>query len=517
MRILTILLSTAALAGLASPMARADAVDASSPPIPSVLGLVTVDPDGSSLIVAVLAGVILAIAFQMILTNLSVAAGVSLIGPFDEEDKGKGRRGAAPSTEEVFEEVREVTGAFGLWAVITTSLAMFFACWLAVSLSLTDSILVGSILGLVVWGLFYILLTTVEATAVSSAVGALFRLAMSGFRTIASATSTLFDTDRRPQADSGGGGGMTDAVAGVLQREGDAQRIRRELRDYLRKAAIGNPELNYDDIRDDVSLMIHDPKAGAEALRDRWQAMDRDTIRSLIASARSDISDRDAEALLTQLESTRDEALSQADKLKAKARRELRRARSEALEQAEEVRKVAAEAAWWAFGTAAISGAAAVVGGVLGATEIFGDPRDRVIIEPEVGLTAPVIPTRPAANNVEIESEGKTESVVTSPDSSIDPPPVTFGALQDEPEGDSAEPGDAPLELLDKPAPADSGAPGAETPEAGSEPEPTDAEAEAEPEPTDAEPEAEGSDSETPVAPDPADVPAEENPEGFNR
>ena len=110
------------------------------------------------------------------------------------------------------------------------------------------------------------------------------------------------------------------------------------------------------------------PKAGAEALRDRWQAMDRDTLRAVIASARSDLDEDDAEALLGQLESVRDEALAQADKLKSKARRELRKARREALEQAEEVRKVASEAAWWAFGTAAVSGAAAVVGGVLGAS-----------------------------------------------------------------------------------------------------------------------------------------------------
>ena len=529
MRILTILLSTATIAGFLAPMARADAVEGASLSALPVLGLVPVIPAGSSLVVAVLAGVVLAIAFQMILTNLSVAAGISLIGPFDEDDKGKSRRGTAPSAEEVFEEVREVTGAFGLWAVITTSLAMLFACWLAVSLSLTDSVLIGATLGLVVWGLFYIVLTTIEATAISSAVGALFRLAMSGFRTVASATSSLFDTDRQATADAGGG--MTDAVAGVLQREGDVQRIRRDLRDYLRKAAVGNPELNFDDVRDDVSLMIHDPKAGAEALRDRWQAMDRDTLRSLIASSRSDISERDAETLLTQLESTRDEALAQADKLKAKARRELRRARREAMEQAEEVRKVAAEAAWWAFGTAAISGAAAVVGGVLGATEIFGDPRDRIIDQTPADVVAPAIPDRADSDVDQGEGEGEgegegdaTNSVPTNPRPAIDEAPVDPAADRTEPESEvgpaESEAGDGTIKILNDPAPVDPGTAdpgsGAEPPAAEAEPEGTAPDPAVAPAPAQV-PEQENTAPDPAVTPAPAQVPVEENPAGVNK
>jgi hypothetical protein len=574
-------------------------------------------PGAGYIVVAILVGLILAVAFQLLLTNLSVAAGISMLGPLDEEDgKGNGRKrrgnkGSLPSTEEVAEEAREITGAFGLWAVITTAISLFVACWLAGELGLIErqaaldddvqgptNALLGALIGLTTWGLFYTLLTSLEGMAVTSAVGSLIRTAMAGFKSVASATSSLFEPSAKQQA-SDMAEGMTRAVADVLERDGDAQRLKRDLRDYLRElkprriepgavrrqvagllddlelhavsaggsgpvidvegvvadlrsrgtlgpedvesvrrglsetfdvvraeaadpskgpadaaidtalqlsgrsrrsaeagrrrleeylertdlpeldpegikrdltrlftepragaaalrarvalmdretvrsllearsdlgpdqadriidtvqdvvasvtglagtgrdeldrrlsqaeggaeavrrraeqklrgyfASIGQPELDYDSLKEDVALLFHDPKAGAEALRDRWQAMDRDTLRAVIASSRSDLDEDDAEALLAQLESVRDEALSQADKLKSKARRELRRVRREALEQAEEVRKVASDAAWWAFGTAAVSGAAAVFGGVLGASELFGDDRGREV------------------------------------------------------------------------------------------------------------------------------------------
>ncbi|QDV38798.1 ICP22 family protein [Tautonia plasticadhaerens] len=569
-------------------------------------------PDASYIVVAILVGLILAVAFQLLLTSLSVAAGISMLGPLDEEDGGKSggrkRRGNAsvlPSAEEVGEEAREITGAFGLWAAITTAISLFAACWLAGELglirrqaALDDDVqgpvnaLLGALIGLTTWGLFYTLLTTMEGMAITSAVGSLIRTAMAGFKSVASATTSLFEPSAKQQA-SDMAEGMTKAVADVLQRDGDAQRLKRDLRDYLRELkprpldpgavrrqvagllddlelhavsaggdgpvidvegvvadlrsrgalgpeavesvrrglseafdvaraeasdpdkgpaesaidaaqrlsgksrrsaeagrrrleqylgrtdlpeldpegikrdltrlftepragaaalrsrvammdretvrsllearsdvspeqadrildavqgvvssitgladtgrdeldtrlsraeggaeavrrraerklrsyfdSLGQPELDYDGIKDDVALLFHDPQAGAEALKARWQAMDRDALRAVIASSRSDLDEDDAEALLSRLESVRDEALSQADKLKSKARRELKRVRREALEQAEEIRKVAADAAWWAFGTAAVSGAAAIVGGVLGATELSGD------------------------------------------------------------------------------------------------------------------------------------------------
>ncbi|MEW4568222.1 hypothetical protein AB1L88_10170 [Tautonia sp. JC769] len=590
-------------------------------------------PDAGYVVLAILVGLILAVAFQLLLTNVSVAAGISMLGPLDEGDNGRdgrkrrGNKGGLPSTEEIAEEAREITGAFGLWAAITTAISLFAACWLAGELGLIErqvalsdeqqgwtNVLLGTLIGLTIWALFYTLLTMLEGMAVTSAVGTLIRTAMAGFRSVASATSSFFEPSAKQQA-SDVAGEMTKAVADVLQRDGDAQRLKRELRDYLRELkprpvdpgairrqvsgllddlelhvasadgsgpvidvegvvadlqsrgtlgtrevesvrrglseaidvirveaadpskgpaekaidsaqrltgrsrrsaeagrrrveeylrdtdlaelnpegikrdltrlvteprvgaaalqarlamvdretvrslleargdvdsdqadriagtieevvasvasmagtgreemdrrlsqveggadsvrrgaerkirdyldSLGQPELNYDDIKDDVALLFHDPKAGAEGLRNRWQAMDRDTLRAVIASSRSDLDEDDAEALLARLESVRDEALAQADKLKSKARRELRRARQEALEQAEEVRKVAADAAWWSFGIAAVSSVAAIVGGILGASDLFADDGARgrrPVVPATTSAPAPMVP-----------------------------------------------------------------------------------------------------------------------------
>ena len=50
---------------------------------------------------AIVVGVILAVSFELILTHLSVAAGISSVGPFDRREKrGASLRGAPRSTAE---------------------------------------------------------------------------------------------------------------------------------------------------------------------------------------------------------------------------------------------------------------------------------------------------------------------------------------------------------------------------------------------------------------------------------
>ncbi len=141
--------------------------------------------------------------------------------------------------------------------------------------------------------------------------------------------------------------------------------IESKARNYLN--SLDRPELNYDAIRHDLELLFDDPESGADALVKRFKAMDRETLEAIIASARSDWDEQDAERFLDEAESIRDEALTKARRLKNKVRRKLKAARDEALHAAEEARVVAASAAWWAFGTAVLSATAALVGGILGA------------------------------------------------------------------------------------------------------------------------------------------------------
>lgn len=112
---------------------------------------------GTHFLVSMVAGLLLAIGFQYVLTTLSVAAGAA---------------GAA----------RRVTRALGLWALVTASLALFFASWLAVELSLAADLVAGAVLGLVVWALFQVVVVSFEGTAAWSPVGTLARTAGVGPR-----------------------------------------------------------------------------------------------------------------------------------------------------------------------------------------------------------------------------------------------------------------------------------------------------------------------------------------------
>src|SRR5690348_14889268 len=67
----------------------------------------------SKFLVALLAGTLMAFAFQFLLTNFSVAVGISSLGR-DSEDY---------ESESWGHKVREIEGKVGTWAIITASIA----------------------------------------------------------------------------------------------------------------------------------------------------------------------------------------------------------------------------------------------------------------------------------------------------------------------------------------------------------------------------------------------------------
>ncbi len=553
---------------------------------------------GPQFFVAILAGVVLAIGFQLLLTNLSVAAGVSAVGSFDADaDSRKDLKDRDASyLSEAHKKVRKATSGLGLWTLVTASVALFFASWLGVELATTYTLLVGAVLGLVIWALFYTAMTALELSAAMSLVGFMTRTATAGLSSVYGGLSSVFarapetrvaDTaaevvrsvkdelsrDRdvitlrrelsrfleqaqqpaidpvrlreeltklfqdvqleavavedpsvladesvvvarlekrgmtkadakrfatnvkdavtnvsRELREKRGVTGVMDAAmqaTGLSREEAAAQRerIERYLRETGRpelepeqikrdiealftdpahaketllhrlqlfdrqtalalltqrgfepdkadrfvsvaESVIGrlrsmyagqkqpsfaqgqpgetyaagttltgpqgatlkqkakerferwldslqDPALRSEDVERDLELLFSDPKAGFDALRHRLQALDRETLKSVIASSRRDWSEEDVERMLVRVEGARDRALDQAERMRVEVDRRMHEAREAALKQAEEVRKDAAVAAWWAAGSAVVSGAAAVGGGMLAAVTPF--------------------------------------------------------------------------------------------------------------------------------------------------
>jgi hypothetical protein len=526
-------------------------------------GIVTM-PNAGHYVVAIIAGFVLAVAFQLILTNLSVAAGLEAASTVTKSGKGKRQPSGGKSAGEentVNESIRMVSSAFGIWTLVTATIALFFASWLAAELSLTASATVGAVLGLVIWGLFYVAMMTIEVNALSSLVGSLIKLASSGLRSAYNATASMFTKSDQTKAEETAASvisavkeeifGTTDGkdikeqlqdyikqikprdidprefaagfaemlnnteVRAIVQGDlnwdsetiyaqlrskgmeekgarklaskskdiismikeekgkdksladkvidtsmraagmssAEAEDNRKKFEDYLRRSgreeldpdsikadlerlftdpsgaskslkekfqhvdrqtissalsantdmpkeeidrrtdqvysvienirsgagefresiinkmkdyldSLDNPELRYDEVSSDVQKLFHDPKAGAEALMHRIKSVDRETLKHML-SYRKDISEEDAERIISRIEMARDNMKAKVEQMQTEIKRRMEDVKAEAVHQADEVRKTAATAAWWAFATAIISGIGAVLGGII--------------------------------------------------------------------------------------------------------------------------------------------------------
>ncbi|MGE5656042.1 MAG: MFS transporter, partial [Actinomycetota bacterium] len=84
------------------------------------------------------------------------------------------------------------------------------------------------------------------------------------------------------------------------------------LEDYLRNT--GKDELNPEGIKRDLQLLLHDPKVGAQSLGERLGQFDRSTIVALL-SQRPDISEAEANRIVDQILSVRDQFVMQIQKI----------------------------------------------------------------------------------------------------------------------------------------------------------------------------------------------------------
>ena len=128
---------------------------------------------------------------------------------------------------------------------------------------------------------------------------------------------------------------------------------------------LDRPELAYAGIKRDINVLFDDPQAGFGALKDRFSSVDRDTLIAVMSSRR-DVSEADANRIISQIERTRDRALQRAERIQNEAAMRLESAKRQAAMQVEETRKAAAAASWWLFATALVSAIAAGVAGALG-------------------------------------------------------------------------------------------------------------------------------------------------------
>lgn len=195
---------------------------------------------GPQFFIALIAGVVMAFAFQFLLTNLTLATGVSSgVDPFadeadDYEAKSWGRK------------VRDIEYKVGLWTVFTVNTAVFLACFLAVKLTLIQSMALGAIIGVVIWSTYFLLLlwggsrtvgsvfNTVGSTATSSLQGVLGTVAtaLSGSAVNAQLVNTV---EASVEA-------VTKELRSELSSGLAPDRLRESVADYVQKLRLPSPD-----------------------------------------------------------------------------------------------------------------------------------------------------------------------------------------------------------------------------------------------------------------------------------
>ncbi|BAZ40145.1 hypothetical protein NIES4101_61060 [Calothrix sp. NIES-4101] len=259
---------------------------------------------GPRFFVALIAGVILAFAIQFVLTNLSVAAGISYLGHNSDSDSSDGESGSFGGT------IRKIGTAVGLWTVITVTIALAIASFLAVKLSLLIlSPSLGAILGLVIWGAYFLLLVWVSSTTVGSLIGNVINTATSGFQAImGTATAAMGAKAVNNQVVA-----TAEAAAAALRKEFgsalDPAGIRDNIEDYLEK--LRPQELDVKKIRAEFENILNDPELKAvTSTADLSSQVSRDRLVSLV-SDRTDLSKRDVNRIADTLYTVWQQVVSQ--------------------------------------------------------------------------------------------------------------------------------------------------------------------------------------------------------------
>lgn len=246
---------------------------------------------GPQFFVALFAGVLMAFAFQLLLTNFSVAFGISSLGgSSDSNDESESLGGT----------IRKIETAVGFWTLLTVSISLFVACFLAVKLSLVESALLGAIIAVVIWSTYFSVLVWVGSTAVGSLIGSVVSTATSGFQGIMGTAAAALGANAASSQAVSTAEAITAAVRRELTSGIDPSKISETLQNSLGNVQL--PKLDFDQIRGQFEKLLSSSDLQAIAGSEGLANIDRQTFVDL-ASSRTDLSKQDINRIADQLES----------------------------------------------------------------------------------------------------------------------------------------------------------------------------------------------------------------------
>nr|WP_241993476.1 MFS transporter [Trichormus variabilis] len=242
-------------------------------------------------LLALLCGVFMAFAFQLLFTNLSVAAGISAIGTgaYSDVDDAQTLGGS----------IRKVEAKIGTWAIFSSSIALFIACFLAVKLSLIQSAFLGAIIGVVIWSTYFTVIMWLGSNAVGSVIGSFVSTVTSGIQGLLGTATTAIGANVAQKQMVSTAEEITAAVRRELTSGFDADSIRNTLQTSL--SSLQLPQLDIKEIRNQFDQLLKDVDLRDIGDREFLKNINRQTFVDLISS-RTDFSQEDVNKIADQLE-----------------------------------------------------------------------------------------------------------------------------------------------------------------------------------------------------------------------
>ncbi|MGB7056532.1 MAG: hypothetical protein WBD58_02405 [Geitlerinemataceae cyanobacterium] len=238
---------------------------------------------GPQFVLALSVGVIMAVAFQLLFTNLAVAI-VAAPGSLEEDSS---------------DSLGGIETAVGLGLLVSVSIALFAASFLAVTLSLTTSPVLGAITGVIIWAIFFTVLTWFGSTAVGSLLGSIISAATTGVQGLLGAGSAVVGGNIAKSQAVSTVEEISAAIRNELTAGFDPDSIRTTLQSSLDKVKL--PEVNFDRLSTQFEKLLEDADLESMADSDLLQNVNRDTLVELVSS-RTDLAKPDIDRLADQLE-----------------------------------------------------------------------------------------------------------------------------------------------------------------------------------------------------------------------
>ena len=243
--------------------------------------------------VSLLAGLLLAIGFQVLLTALSVAIGITAVGNVQHQaNKASSHPKNSDSSSSDTPVGVIISSGVGIWTLITSSVALFFAAMLAVKLSLIGNVAIGVTLGLVIWAAFFTTLAYLEVKSVSTLLGSLISTVVSGIKSSASAVQSMFQGSPYSKVEDIANNTI-EKIRTEMEDSVDLNQINQKIDEYVKRVEESGPD--YEQVKQDMIGLLKDIRI-EETTDTHDGEMDTETFVKL-ASEQSNISKKDMNKL----------------------------------------------------------------------------------------------------------------------------------------------------------------------------------------------------------------------------